>query len=169
MNQNSHAIPAGFYQGRAVAGSEQYGVSKNGNDQIALDIAIPSLNSTFTTFLSFSEAAAPYAIERLRVCGWKGNDVTKLVGIDANEVTVQVKYETYDGKERMKVDIATGGGRITLENQMDEKSKRAFAARMKAFADGTAPKTAPAAKKRNNADPGFDPNAGFHDDDDLPL
>jgi hypothetical protein len=120
-----------------VAGSEQYATSSTGTDQIAIDVYIPELERTLTTFLHFSAAAAPYAIERLRALGWKGDDLLDLAGIDQQDVDVQVKYETYDGKERMKVEIMTGGGRVKLENTMSEQQKRAFAARMKAFTKTT--------------------------------
>jgi hypothetical protein len=130
--------PAGFYKGRAIACSEQYSVTNNDNDQIALDLAIPSIGFAGTTFLVFSEKGAPYAIERLRACGWTGDDLTKLVGIDNNEIDISIKYETWDGKERMKLEIATGGGRVKLENVMDEKQKRIFAARMKPMLSGSA-------------------------------
>lgn len=129
-------VEPGFYKGRAIAGSEQYGTTKKGDEQIAIDVEIPSLGCSYTTFLYFTEAAAPYAIERLRACGWQGNDISKLAGIDKNEITVGIKYETYQGKERMKIDIATGGGRVQLENPLDERAKRAFAARMQSFLKG---------------------------------
>ena len=163
-------IAAGFYTGRAVAGSEQYGTTDNGTDQIALDIAIPSLNQTLTTFLFFSDAAAPYAWEKLRACGLKGDDLSKLVGIDENEVTVQIKYEEYKGKQQMKVDISANGGRVKLASTMDEKQKRAFAARMKAFAGAPPPKAAAKPAPRRSTSDDFDPNAGYQGgEDDLPL
>ena len=135
-------VAAGFYKGRGVAGSEQYATNpNNGNDQIAIDVEIPSLNRAFTTFLYFSDAAAPYAIDRLRACGWQGDDLSNLAGIDANEVDVQIKYEVFDGKERMKIDIATGGGRVKLENVMTPQQRKAFAARMKPALKGAAATT----------------------------
>ena len=153
---NEGKIPAGYYKGRALAGSEQYG-SKDGTDQIALDVSVPSLNRTFTTFLYFTDAAAPYAIERLRACGWKGDDITKLVGIDGNEVDVQIKYEVYNGKEQMKVEIATGGGTIKLQSVMDEKQKRQFGARISQLIKTGAPKPPPKAKTpRDNSMPDDD-------------
>lgn len=169
-------VAAGFYQGRAIAGSEQYGVTNNGNEQIALDLEIPSIGKTFTTFLFFSDAAAPYAIERLRACGWKGDDLSKLTGISDNEVTVQIKYETYNGEQRMKVDIATGGGRVKLENQMDEKAKRAFATRMKALVkgsgggNGNGGQKAPPKQQRQAPPPADDFGGGAGaGDDDIPF
>lgn len=159
-------IPAGFYQGRAVAGSEQYGTTKNGDEQIVLDVSVPSLNRSFSTFLYFTELAQPYAIDRLRACGWTGNDISKLVGIDTNEITIGISYETYQGKERMKVDIATGGGRVKLENQMDEKQKRAFAARMGQFLKGSGG-AAPAAPPQQRPPPPQRSSSQKGSDDDF--
>lgn len=160
--------PAGFYKGcRAIAGSQQYAVNqKNGNEQIAIDVHVPELERDFTTFLHFSDAAAPYAVERLRACGWKGDDLSDLSGIDSNDVEVQIKYEVFEGKERMKVDIVTGGGgRVKLENQMDEKQKRAFAARMKSFlkSGGSSTPRHPAASP-NRREGAYDPGPPPEDD-----
>ena len=171
-------IPAGYYKGRGVEGSEQYGRTNAGDVQIALDLDVPSLNRKFTTFLYFTEAAAPYAIERLRACGWIGMDLSDLRGIGSAEVDVQIKYETYKGAERMKVDIATGGGRIVLEKPLDEKEKREFAARMKGLLAGAAPpprrSTTPSPTASNAGrsapEPDYDPNAGFSgDSDEIPF
>jgi hypothetical protein len=170
-------IQAGFYPGRAIAGSEQYAINeKNGNESIAIDVDVPSLERSFTTFLHFTDAAAPYSIERLRACGWTGDDLAKLDGIDRNEVSVQIKYETFDGKERMKVDISTGGGRVKLENTMNEKQKRAFAARLRPLLQrGAKPAAAhAAAPKANRREGAYDPgppdeSKGRGAEDDIPF
>lgn len=133
------SIDAGTYKGRAIAGSEQYGKTSNGNDQIVLELDIGG-GVTVSTFLYFSDAAAPYAIKRLRACGWTGDDLSSLVGVDANEVDVAVKYEEYKGEQKMKVDIVTGGT-VTLETPLDDKEKRAFAARFKGLAASSRPAT----------------------------
>lgn len=135
---NEQTIPAGFYKGRAIGGSEQYAVSSQGTEQIAIDVDVPSLNRQLTVILHFSDAAAPYTIEKLRACGWQGDDLSNLAGIESNEIDVAIKYDTWEGKTRMKVDISTGGGRIKLENTMGEQQKRAFAARMKSVIKGEA-------------------------------
>lgn len=167
-------IPAGFYPGRAIAGSEQYGSTSTGNDQIVLELAVPALARNLTTFLVFSDGASSYSLDRLRACGWKGNDLSRLDGIDANEITVAVKYETYKGEEKMKVEIQTGGGRFKLESPMDERQKRAFAARMLPVVKGHgggAPASAAVARPpvRQTAAPDFDPNAGAQDGDEIPF
>lgn len=126
-------VPAGRYQGRAVAGSEQYGETSNRNDQIVLELQLPEIGQNVSTFLVFSEKATPYSIRKLRACGWTGSDLSKLDGIDRNVVAVEVKYEMYNGEEKMKVDIQTGGS-VVLESAHDDKKKRAFAAKHADFA-----------------------------------
>lgn len=160
----SDRIEPGYYKGRAVAGSAQYGLTQNGGDQIALDLDIPATGRVLTTFLFFSDAAAPYAVERLRACGWTGDDITNLVGIDRNEVDIQVKYEMYKGEEKMKVDIATGGGgRVKLNSTMDERQKRGFAARMKSvLAGGSKPANGAAPARQAAPQP-------VHGDDEIPF
>lgn len=152
-------IPAGFYRGRAIKGSEQYGLSSKGNDEILLRVQVPSLNRSLFVRLSFSDGAAPYSIDKLRACGWTGNDVTKLDGIDANEVDVNIKYEIFENKEQMKVDIYAGGG-IKVDTPMDDKQKRSFGARVAALLKGSG-KNGPAPKAAPKSDDG--------DDDAIPF
>ena len=177
-------IAAGFYKGRAIAGSEQYGTSENGTETVAVDVDVPALGRHLTVKFYFTDKAMPYALEKLRACGWTGDDVTSLVNIDANEGDVTVKYEAYEGKMQMKVDISTmGGGRIKLDNPMDDAAKRAFAARVRAAARSTggasaapsggranAPagvRTAPAARGPSNGGGGrVGPGPNDHDADD---
>jgi hypothetical protein len=174
MSENEGRIQPGFYRGRAVADGVQYGFTKSGAEQIVIEIEIPAIRRSFSTFLFFSDAAAPFAIERLRACGWTGDDLGNLSGIDRNEIDVQLKYETFEGKERLKCEIATGGGRVKLDNVMDDKQKRAFAARMKGLLKGDAPKpqVRPAADpKRSDARPlgPRDNDAAEPDDDQIPF
>lgn len=173
MSNEQQGPAAGFYKGRAIAGSAQYG-EKNGNEQICLDLEVPSLHRQFTTFLYFSEAAEPYAIQRLRACGWTGDDISNLVGIDKNEIDVQIKYEEYNGKVQMKVDIATGGGTFKMDQQMDDRAKRAFAARLKSRLKGGATPTPPPRAQQSQArQPPPTTQGGFgssqSQDDDIPF
>ena len=162
-------VPAGFYRGRAIEGSEDFGMSDKG-EQLALGVEIPSLSRRFTVFMSFSDAAMKYSVEKLRACGWTGEDITNLAGVSKNEVDISVKYETWKGEERMKVDIYAGGGRVKLDNPLDERQKREFAARMKGFLKSSA---TPAARPANAAPPparregAYDP--GPEPSDDIPF
>lgn len=160
-------IPAGTYQGRAIAGSEQYGQTSNHNDQIVIDLDLYEIGEKVSTFLVFSDAAAPYSLQRLRKLGWTGDDLSNLVGIDTNEVPVEVKYEEYNGEMKMKVQIVTGGT-VTLQNQFDDKGRKAFAAKYKALAKSTP--VAPAAQgqpARRPAVPPPPPATGT--DNDIPF
>lgn len=142
----SNRIAAGNYRGRAIKGSEQYGQTSNGNDQIVIDLDLPDIGEKVSTFLVFTDKAAQYSLDRLRACGWKGDDLSNLDGIDANEVDVEVKYEMYQGQEKMKVQIVTGGGAVKLKDQLDDKGKKAFAAKYRDLAKSVAaPKAVPAA------------------------
>lgn len=134
------SIEAGTYRGRGIAGSEQYGKTSNGNDQIVIDLELES-GERVSTFLVFSDKAAKYSMDRLRALGWKGNDLTDLTGIDQNEVAVEVKYEEYQGEEKMKVQIRTGSG-VVLKETLDANAKKAFGAKYKALAVRTPAVTA---------------------------
>jgi hypothetical protein len=140
MSEHNDRIPAGRYLGRCTGAADaQFGYSKNGNEQIALSFEL--LNEGFegervTWFGSFaSEEATKITMRTLRDCGWETDSVTDLAGIEKNEVEIAVKYETWEGKRRMKVGVfAPGGGQFSMPNQMDEKQKNAFAAKLKGAA-----------------------------------
>lgn len=125
----------GFYKGRAIKGSEQYGQSSKGTDQIAVDLAIET-GETVTAVLPFTQNSVEYSVKKLRACGWKGDDLDNLEGIDANEVTVEIKEEEWEGKVRMKADIKYGG--FTFETPMDAPSRKRFAASWKSAIRGLA-------------------------------
>lgn len=130
-------IPAGTYAVRGVKGSEQYGESKSNTPQIGINLEIiggEHEGTQITTILYFTEASAPYAIARLRSLGWQGDNLENLDGINENEALARVSYETYEGKERMKVDIMTGGGTFTFNKPLNPQQKRAFAAQFKPLA-----------------------------------
>jgi hypothetical protein len=135
---SAYRIDPGTHRGRGIAGTEQYGTTSNGNDQIVVDLDLFDIGEKVSTFLVFSDKSAPYSIERLRALGWSGNDLANLTGIDQNEVSVEVKYETYQGEEKMKVQILTGGG-VVLKDKLDDKGKKAFASKYKALAASSTP------------------------------
>jgi len=129
-------IEAGLYRARAIAGSEQYGQTKNGTDQIVIDMELPDIGQTASVFLYFSEAAAPHSMKRLRLAGWTGNDLTNLENLGSRECEVSVKYEEYNGEQKMKVEIVSGGT-VKLDKTLDDKGKKAFGAKFKALAAST--------------------------------
>jgi hypothetical protein len=126
-------IAAGTYRGRGVEGSVEHGHSKNGNEQISLLLQFGAdlQNRTLTTFLNFSDNSLPYTLDRLVALGWtRGNEDPKFPGIGKNEVDVEVRYETYNGKESLKVEIFTGGGRPAMKAPMSAQEQRGFMSKL---------------------------------------
>lgn len=146
-------IAESTYRALAVKGSEQYGTTANGHDQIVVDFDLPDIGEKVSVFLFFSEKAAPYSIKKLRAAGWRGNDLSNLDGLGEQECVVRVSHETYNGEQKMKTDIVVGGT-ITLDRPLDDKGKKAFAARFKSLA-ASAPSAAPAQKKTGTDDIDF--------------
>jgi len=130
QESGSRRYAEGYYKARGIAGSEQFGYAKEGGEQVSvgLEVKISEKQTVqLSTIMSFSGGAVPYSIERLKALGWTGGDT--LEGIDANEVTVQLFYETPPGKsqEQLKVEIKTNGGsRFSFARPMDDQQKRGF-------------------------------------------
>ena len=154
-------IKAGIYKARAT-GDVQFGVTKNGNDQMVVGLRLAT-GETVSAFLVFTDKLWSMQVERLRALGCKGNLPMDTTGIDENEVDVEVTYRTYDGKERMDVNIFTGGGRVQLQNQMDDAQKRAFAARVAAWS------RASGASAQNGAKPATTAPVPSTPDDEIPF
>ena len=97
--------------------------------ELLIRMNAPALSRTFTTPLYFSTPAAPYSWERLRAMGKEGDDITSLVGIDKNEVDLEIRGEDYEGKFQLKVQILSGGGNFNSSAPLNPKS---FAAKLQA-------------------------------------
>lgn len=150
---STEETPIGNYMARAVKGSEQYAPSAGGEPQIAVDFAIEGgeqEGATMTVVFSFSGKAPEYSIKKLRQCGWEGDDLEDLTGIDANAVPVRVFDDTYENREgkrvtRRKMEMAWGGdGKFRFDQQMDPRQKKGFAATFRSLAKSIPPKRATA-------------------------
>lgn len=132
-------IPGGQYKARGIEGSDQFGTNENnGNDEVSVDLTLVDLQRNVTSILYFSDRATPYSLDRLRLMGWEGGDT--FAGISKNEVPVVVKYEVYDSKVRMKVEIVSS--RFSFQSPMSDVQKRGFFARLNQIAaqQGSAPR-----------------------------
>ena len=98
---------AGTYKARILKETFQFGESESGKPQMTMMVMIPDLG-TFTTSLFFSAEAAPYSLPKLKAAGWKGNDLSDLSGLGDSDVLVTIKYETYEGRQQMRVELAGG-------------------------------------------------------------
>ena len=175
------SIEAGTYKARAGAPeTAQFGYTKNDNEQIAVVFTIvegPHEGHRITWFGNFSsEKSTEIAVKALRACGWAGNDMSDLTGIDSLDVEIVVELEEYDGKTRTKVKWvnALGGGAVKLEKTMSDAQRRAFAARMRGVAAGVAPiggARAPAPRSPGPAAPSGSASEGFgrSGGDDIPF
>jgi hypothetical protein len=138
-------ITAGNYEGQAIRGKVQLGETGNGTLQIAIDMDLFLADGKesigqMTTFLYFSEGAAVYSYERLRLMGWKGtgpDDIDKLDDIFETKVpcrvTVPESYTGPDGKPKMgssKLEILTGAGTVVLDKPIAPDT---FKARLRAL------------------------------------
>jgi hypothetical protein len=137
-------ISAGQYEAKAIKGKAQLGETDNGTLQIALDMELFDAQNKsigqMTTFLYFSEGAAVYSYERLRLLGWKGqgpDDIDKLDDIFEKKVPVRVtapeQYKAPDGTIKSgnsKLEILAGAGTVKLSKPLDAST---FKSRLKAI------------------------------------
>lgn len=128
----------GVFKGKVVKRSDgtlaAYGEKENGNLELLLDFSIRFEEGTKVRTIPqyINGNTLEYVIERLRSCGWKGDDISDLTGVDEKEVDIEVTIETaaeiksrvstYTGGDRNKYNILTGSaGRFSVEKQADPK------------------------------------------------
>lgn len=136
-----------YHKARAIEGSEQFGESSTGSEQVAIDFELVDGGHVVTSVLAFGGKAAAISLGRLRACGWAGG--ATLAGISKNEVTLQAKYEEWNGETKLKWEIKDGGGgRFSFKEKLDEGRKASFMSKLNALAEGLdAQANAPADKK----------------------
>lgn len=136
-------IEEGTYRVRGVVGSEQW--SPEGQTPcVWIDLDLLDLGEQKTTFLYLTDGALKWTKERLRALGWRDEDGEDLSRIGDNEALARVFYEEFEGKERMKVEIVTGGGAIKMSEQASPAYKRKLGAVLRggAVARPASPRTA---------------------------
>ena len=149
----------GMYKARVIKNADgawaQYGERENGNLEIILDMNMQVEGGFLrrSVALYINDKTLEFTIERLRACGWKGEDIANLEGVGDNEVDLEVTVETateiksrspsYTGGDKNKYNIITGGGRFTVQNAIDPKM---FAAKFAAVRGTMGGGAAPAAK-----------------------
>lgn len=78
-----------------------------------------------------TDAAADRTIQSLRYCGWTGDDLSNLTGLDANEVELVIENETYEGKTYLRVQWVNKPGGLAVKAPMTGDKAKAFAASMR--------------------------------------
>ncbi len=122
-------LRAGMYKGRAVAGSgsEDAWGGTDAAPQVAIDIDLPEAGRRVTSYLSFHPNAREFSVARLKACGWDGSADLPFRGIDKNAVTVEIKYERYNGKVSMRAEIKTLG---RFKHALEPSRARSFMAEL---------------------------------------
>lgn len=161
--------------GARVSAFEGLTYSANGTPQVAIQFTTDE--GTISTWLYLSDKAAKYTVEKLRLMGWRGNDVSEIVLDDLTaDVEIVVAHEEYDGEAKAKVkwiNAPGGGSGIKPGAPMGDAEKKAFAAKLKGMCMATKPGngSAPAPKKPagDGGNTIGDPNATGVPDDNCPF
>lgn len=169
-------MEAGTYSGTPTSGVTT--TSKNNKPQICVTMNITHVAndsgewSEMTPFdrklyISLTDAAWPYSMDRLKAIGFDGNFDSPGFGPDA--VSLRCEHEEYEGKPKEKWDIITAGAEVT---KADTNTVRTLSAKWKSAAKpAAAPKPAgrptapPPAKKPAMAGATHEPV----DDSDIPF
>lgn len=129
-------IGDGIYRARAVAG--QLGETSTGKEQVAVEFELMDsegvIGPRITWFGYFTEKTTESTFRALRTCGWMGDDLSNLQGIETNEVSLVIQNETWEGKTRPKVQWvnAPGGNGMGLKAPLAPDRAKSFAAKMRA-------------------------------------
>lgn len=110
------------------------GMSTSGKEQIAILFELTAgeqAGHTYTWFGYFTEGAVDRTLDSLRYCGWQGDNIAELDGLDANEVDIVLDEEEYEGKMRTKVKWVNRPARLALKEQMNAAQMASFAARLR--------------------------------------
>ena len=180
--------------GRYKARGFEWGLghTSDGKPQVAICFSLLDddyKGETITWFGSFSKnlgngTKTPFqrTVETMRTCGWEGDDFSNLTGLDANEVSLVIEHEEYQGRTQVKVKWVNALGGIALKAPMTPEAAKAFAAKMKgellalgkpAAAATSKPSKPPASKRNNSSDHPNAPGSTYGRepgaDDDIPY
>ena len=139
-------MEAGKYKARA----NNWGLCKasTGTPQIGISFDLLDLTGqTISYYGSLSDNALEFTVKALRACGWQGDDVSNLQGLDANEVSLTVESEVYNGKSTLKVKwVNPPSGGLKMDSPIEGNDLAIFARTMKAkiaMISGTKPAPQP--------------------------
>jgi len=148
----SSLIP-GTYRARVTDPEAiQYGYTRNGHEHVAVPLEViegEAAGQSITWFGNFgTDKGIEIAVKALRACGWEGDDIANLVGIEKNEVEIVLALNEYEGKSRLQVQWINrpGDGKVKLQQPMNGQQRTLFGQRVRAqmLAGGSAAKPAAA-------------------------
>lgn len=158
------------------------GETQGGKEQVVVrfDIITPGVpEHSMTWFGFFTDATFDRTVESLRHCGWKGDDLSNIEGLD-QEVELVIEDEKYEEKTRAKVQWVNRIGGLALKAPLDPDKAKGFAASMRDriraldAVNGTraTPRSTAAPRSTSTAkpySPGRPPEPPPHTDDDMPF
>jgi len=124
-------MKAGTYRARAVEGA--LGFTGEGAPQVAVAFVILGGDcdgEQLTWYGYFTEKTEKRTLESLRVCGWKGDDLSDLAGLSDEEVSIVVKEDVYQGETRMKIAWVNRPGGLVMKARMNPEEAKRFAKQM---------------------------------------
>lgn len=130
----------GTYKARTLSGG--LGYTSKGTEQVGIDFQItegPHEGQHITWYGFFTDKTADRTIESLRICGWEGDDLCDLTGIEKNEVELVIEAEDYTDSRTGEIKTGSrvrwvnriGGSGFSMRDAMDATQAREFAARMR--------------------------------------
>lgn len=150
----------GKYRARCIdnPAEPRLGRSESGNEQIALTFALldedgRETSETIDWVGTFAEGkATEITIKAMRTCGWTGDSLDSLDGINDNEVELDVQWDEYKGEKRLRVKWVNrpGGNRILFKTALDPAGKKALAARLRGAIAASKPAGGSAAAKEDD-------------------
>lgn len=152
----------------AKAESYDFGVSDKNTEFVTVTFRIEegeNIGERINWNGYFTEKTTQRTLESLRYCGWSGDNVADLSGIEKNLVQIVVKNEEYQGKTYTKIEWVNRLGGMSIKNRMDETARKAFAAKMKGAAMSVSKDLAKAAPKAETERPSATREPG----DDFPF
>lgn len=132
-------IPQGTYSARAVPESAQWGVSSNGNEQIAIRFKITEGDHAGSSVLWIGNFAAgkgtEITLETLETAGVNldAADPASLEGLGSVDVSIVVEWrDREDGSAVAAVRYVNRANRPVFKSQLNEEGLSALSARIKA-------------------------------------
>lgn len=120
---------AGHHKARAL--EWKLGRAGTGTPQIGVNFKLES-GEEIAWYGSLSEKAFDRTVESLRHCGWEGDDLASITGLDKNEVSLDIGPDEYRGVVTLKVNwVNRIGGGVAMREELAGDELRAFAAQMK--------------------------------------
>jgi hypothetical protein len=136
---------SGSFKAKADPASVSFGVSSNGNEQIAVDLAITQgehAGTRVTWIGSFaSESAIEITMRQFRQLGARCQDgsIMDMHGLGVPEVDIRIDLEEYGGQTRQRVSILSG---FSFRRTLDAAGLARLDKRLRAMsaAKGAAPR-----------------------------